>query len=299
MSRQHLSGIIPIAGITTDFEIDLPEIMMPVSSGFTAIQKSVHECALAGCNTIWIVANPDLAPVVRKSIGEWTHDPVYYSRTKFGQNSEHRREIPIYYVPIHTKDIGRRDSYGWSILSGIYASWRTANHISKWIVPNKYFISFPMATYDIYTIREYRKEISNRDKNFLLKHNGRTVLDNVPLPFTMTGEDYIQCRRDVNQKTTKEYYNTQDGELYPSKKLPLEKRWSARTFSLSDVFEKLSIDKANIVELDWYYNISEWGAYSEYLGSENNIKKPYDQLTKPHTHVNIPYTLQEGTNESD
>ena len=64
MSRQHLSGIIPIAGITTDFEIDLPEIMMPVSSGFTAIQKSVHECALAGCNTIWIVANPDLAPVL-------------------------------------------------------------------------------------------------------------------------------------------------------------------------------------------------------------------------------------------
>ena len=289
MSRQHLSGIIPIAGLKTDFDIDLPEIMMPVDAGFTAIQKSVHECALAGCSTFWIVANPDLAPIIRKTVGEWTYDPVYYGRAKFGQGSEHRREIPIYYSPIHPKDIGRRDSYGWSILSGIYTSWRAANHISKWIVPDKYFVSFPMAAYDIYKIREHRQEIADRSGNFFLSHDGNTVLDNVPLPFTMPGEDYIKCRRDINQKTTKEYYNTENDEAYPSKKLPLEERWSAKTFTLSDVFEVLSTKEANIVKLDWHYDLSKLENYCRFVGSNNNIKKPYEPLTKPHTHVKIPY----------
>jgi len=289
VSRVHLAGIIPVSGIETDYGVPIPDVMMPVQAGFTAIQKSVHECALAGCNTIWIVANPDLAPIVRKSVGEWVYDPVYYGRSKFGQGSEHRREIPIYYAPVHPKDIGRRDSYGWSILNGVYTSWRTANHISKWVVPDKYFVSFPMAAYDIYQLREHRQLISDRNSNFFMRHEELTVLDGVPLPFTMTGADYIQCRRFVNKKTTKEYYNTAEGEQYPSKKLPLEERWSARRFSLSEVFEEMSTENSNVVDIDWYYDISEWEKYKQYLGSDNFIKKPYEPLTKPHTHAIIPY----------
>ncbi len=66
----HLAGIIPVANLKTDFDIDTPEILLPVNVGFTAIQKSVFECAMAGCETIWIVANDDLAPIVRKVVGE-------------------------------------------------------------------------------------------------------------------------------------------------------------------------------------------------------------------------------------
>ena len=122
-----------------------------------------------------------------------------------------------------------------------------------------------------------------------MRHEELTVLDGVPLPFTMTGADYIQCRRFVNKKTTKEYYNTAEGEQYPSKKLPLEERWSARRFSLSEVFEEMSTENSNVVDIDWYYDISEWEKYKQYLGSDNFIKKPYEPLTKPHTHAIIPY----------
>ena len=76
----HLSGIIPIANYKAELEVSFPELLMPVSNGFNLIQKSVHECALAGCNTIWIVANDDLAPVIRKTVGDWVYDPVYYKR---------------------------------------------------------------------------------------------------------------------------------------------------------------------------------------------------------------------------
>ena len=300
MSRVHLAGIIPISGLSTDFNIDTPEILMPVDAGFTAIQKSVYECALAGCNTIWIVANQDLAPIVRHRVGEWTYDPIYFNRWKYGEGSENRREIPIYYAPIHPKDIGRRDSYGWSVLNGVYTSWRTANHISKWVIPDKYFVSFPMAAYDINIIRKNRKSIGDGTKNFFASYEGRTVIDNIPLPFTMTGKDYIRCRRDVNQKTTREFYNTEEGEKYPSRKLPLAERWSAKGFDLSQVFEKHCTKSATVVELEWHYDLSSWQNYRDYMGSDNIIKKPHDVLTKPHTHGKIPYTNhQEGTNESD
>ena len=122
MKRLHLAGIIPVANLKSDFQIPTPEILLPVSRDLTAIQKSVFECAMAGCNTIWIVANDDIAPIVRSTIGEWVYDPVYYRRPT-RHSSEERREIPIYYVPIHPKDRARRDSYGWSILFGIHSAW--------------------------------------------------------------------------------------------------------------------------------------------------------------------------------
>jgi hypothetical protein len=289
MRHTHVAGIIPVSGLETDYNIDTPEFLLPLEPGFTAIQKSVYECAIAGCQTIWIVANQDLAPIVRKRVGEWTYDPVYFNRFKYGEGSENRREVPIYYVPIHPKDRDRRDSYGWSILNGIYGSWRVANHISKWIVPEKYFISFPMSAYDIHQLRHHRQAIADLDAGFFMSYNDETVLDNKPLCFTMTGRDYINCRRDVNKKTTREFYNTEEGERYPSRKLPIEKRWSAKNFSLSDVFDKLEGVESHIYEPDWFYDLSTWEGYRTFLTSENSIKKPADILTQPHIHVKIPY----------
>ena len=73
-ARSHLAGIIPVAGLKTDYDIATPEYLLPVDPGFTAIQKAVYECALAGCQTIWIVANGDTAPIIRTIIGEWIYD---------------------------------------------------------------------------------------------------------------------------------------------------------------------------------------------------------------------------------
>ena len=77
MSRLHLAGIIPLANLKTNFQVAIPEVLLPIGHGFSAIQKSVFECAMAGCNTIWIVANDDLAPVIREIVGDWVYDPVY------------------------------------------------------------------------------------------------------------------------------------------------------------------------------------------------------------------------------
>ena len=162
---------------------------MPVDLGWTAIQKSVFECAMAGCNTIWIIANDDLAPVVRKVVGDWIYDPVYLSGYS-NFSSEQRKEIPIYYVQINPKDRDRRDSYGWSVLYGAYSAWKVAYKISQWLTPDKYYVSFPMAAYDVNLVRDYRKLINHREDNFFLSYDGETVKDNKPIAFTFTGEDF-------------------------------------------------------------------------------------------------------------
>ncbi len=286
---KHLAGIIPVANLQTDFDFKFPEVLLPLNNGFTCIQKSVVECAYAGCSTIWIVANPDLAPIVRKTIGDWIYDPVYLGRSRYGEGSESRREIPIYYCNILPKNMDRRDSYGWSVLSGIYAAWLTSNKISKWIAPEKYYVSFPMGVYDIYKIRENRKLISDVDCNFILSVDGKTVKDNLPLSFTMFGDDYLECRRDVNKKTTKQFYNTVEGEQYPSKKLPLDERWSARKFEFSDVFDRLSVDTAHNYSPEHFYDISTWAGYQNYMTSDFILEIPYYMLTKTRTHAKIPY----------
>ena len=288
MNKLHLAGIIPVANLKTDFGLSIPDVLLPVAQNFSAIQKSVFECAMAGCNTIWIVANDDLAPVVRKLIGEWTYDPIYYSKmSKF--SSEQRKEIPIYYVPIHPKDRDRRDSYGWSVLYGAYSAWKVAYKISRWVTPHKYYVSFPMSAYNIYSIREHRKLINHKCNNFFLSHNGETIKNNKPIAFTFTGEDFKQCRQHVNKETTREYLPPLPNQHYPKKKRPLQERWSARHFNFQQIFCRVSEKSATKADLSWYYDISSWAGYSDFIGSNNNIETPPNYLTKAHKHVKISY----------
>ncbi len=293
--RLHLAGIIPVANITADHDNSYPEVLAPVDNGFCAIQKSVYECAMAGCSTIWIVANDDMIPLVRKVVGEWVYDPVYYARKYSKFYKEQRKEIPIYYAPIHPKDRDRRDSYGWSVIHGIHSAWRTSYKLSQWIVPQKYYISFPMGIFDVEIIRKHRKSIKNKKKNFFLIYKNKTVKDNLPLSFTMTGEDFKLCRRHINQTTSREYLPPSPGQQYPSEKLPLNQRWTARFFPLSEIFQPLKINAAaaSKLEVEWFYDCSQWEGYTSYLGSDHVLKKPFHELTKPHRHVKIPYTEEE------
>ena len=82
MSQVHLAGIVPLANFKTDIELPYPAGLLPVQNKWTLVQQAVLECAMAGCNTIWIVANDDLAPAIKHQVGEWIYDPVYMYRTK-------------------------------------------------------------------------------------------------------------------------------------------------------------------------------------------------------------------------
>ena len=279
---RHVAGIIPVANMKTDHDLRTPDYLLPIASNYTAVQKSVYECAMAGCSTIWIVANQDTAPVLKTTVGEWAYDPVYYNNYFRGKHLDrYRIDIPIYYVGIKDKNRDRRDSYGWSVLSGINSAWWVSWKISTWIVPKKYFISFPMGVYEPFILKENRAIIGDPDKNYFSTFNGKTVKDNLPLSFTMRKDDFINCRKHINKTTTRTFFPPGPGEDMPSKKRPLADRWSARWFDFATVFAKTEEQDAIKNELEWYYDISTWKGYRDYLGSEYEVKVPYKGLTKP------------------
>tara|TARA_Y100000034_G_scaffold124573_1_gene172922 strand:- start:1503 stop:2372 length:870 start_codon:yes stop_codon:yes gene_type:complete len=262
----HLAGIIPVAGQPLDFNMDWSDCLMPIAPNFTAVDLSVLECAMAGCETIWIVCNDDVSPLIRHRIGEYVLDPVSVGRMG-PRPRESRRQVPVFYVPTHPNDRERRDCLGWSVLHGAQSAYHISLRISRWVTPDKYYVSFPYGVFNPDSLRPFRKNISSNQQLYLT-HNENTVKNNEYLSFTFSPEDFIKIRREFRKKATNEYF---DG-----KRLPREKRYSGRHFSLDKVFDSVILEGSMALELPWYHNIGSWDGYCEYLASPNRtmIKRP-------------------------
>ena len=199
--KAGLVGIIPIHGIESSFDLPWQDIFMPLNKGLTAVERAVYECAFAGCTSIWIVCNDDIAPVLKHRVGECVGDPVWQYRA-FELNPDHKaRQIPIYYVPLNPKDLKRRDSLSWSIIYGALTYNKFSYQISKWLVPEKFYVTFPWGIYDPRFIREHRQLIRSCDR-FLLSHDDETVKENKFLAFTFTPDDVQPMKRYIYHECT-------------------------------------------------------------------------------------------------
>ena len=143
----NLTGIVPVAGLPLDFQMDWHDCLTPIAPNYTMVEHAVYECAWAGCETIWVVCHYEMEPLIRYRMGDYIQDPVYANRVLERYPSEHQRRIPIYYVPIHPKDRDRRDCLGWSVLYGALVALKVHSKISKWTIPDKYYVSFPYGIY--------------------------------------------------------------------------------------------------------------------------------------------------------
>ena len=76
----HLAGVVPIAGQALDFDFPWHDSMMPVGEKYLAIERAIQECAMAGCETIWVVCHMDTQAIVRERVGDWVYDPVSLGR---------------------------------------------------------------------------------------------------------------------------------------------------------------------------------------------------------------------------
>ena len=173
-----------------------------------------------------------------------------------------------------------------------------AAKISKWVLPEKYYVSFPLSVYDLSFLRTHRIEIASKDANFFVSYDGKTVKDDLPIAFTFNGDDFKACRNHINQTTSREYLPRSPGQTFPTQKLPYDERWSARHFPLKKIFKKVSETSRNLKSVDWYYDISKWDNYCAYLGSKNLIDKPKHPLTVAHKHAIIPYRVEEGNEDT-
>lgn len=287
-----LAGIIPVAGQPLDYNFPWHDSLMPIGNDYLAVERSVYECAMAGCESIWIVCHKEMQSLIRHRIGDWIIDPVWTaaSRGKYGYafGSEQEKTIPIFYVPIHPKDRDKRDCLAWSIIYGSMRAFSISRIISKWVVPDRYYVSFPYGVHSVRSLRKRRKEISSHKKKFYISHKGQTVKDGKYLSFTFDVEDWKSFRRIIRGGTGTyapgayfdEKENTVKGEI-----LPKEERHSAKYFSLKEVFGDLDTKKHTVMETDQYFGIDNWEDYTAYMGSDyaKYVIKP-KMILKYHEH---------------
>lgn len=265
----HLAGIVPVAGQPLDYGFPWHDCMMPIAPNYLAVERAVLECAYAGSETIWIVCNDDIQPLIRHRLGDVIYDPVFMGRKYSPAPGDERKPITIYYVPIHPKDRAKRDCLAWSVLYGALTAYHISNFISKWVVPDRYYAAFPYGVYEPEILRIHRKSISSR-RDFFLSYKNKTVRDGEYLGFTFDDEGFFRYRDTVRQEGTGVRVPGQAG--IPTESLPLQERWSARFFSLDKVFKSATLEGAINVKLPWYKKIDSWESFCDYAGSNNSQK---------------------------
>ena len=268
---RNLAGIIPITGREDVLGLPWADCMQPLADGITALERSVYECAVMKCNSIWIICNDDIAPLIKKRIGDYVMDPSIYADWDFKRMPHMMKQyIPVFYTPVLQKDRNRRDTLGWSVLHGALTAFIVSKKISQWVAPTSYYVTFPYGIYDIRATKPLRATIRS-GKSCYASHQGETVRDNLYLPFSFTPEDWLHFRRGVNEANT-------GGD----KSLSLEERWSAKNFSLDKIFKNDNIDIDEQIEIEEYYNLDSWDNLREFYKSDLKIRKMPKTMNKPY-----------------
>jgi len=256
---QHLAGIVPVAGQPIGFGFPWNDALLPIAPNYLAVENAVYECAIAGCETIWVVCHSGIEPILRKRLGDYITDP---SSVENMSPMARRRDISIFYVPINPKDKNKRDSLGWSALYGADSAFRIAAFLSKWIIPERYYCSFPYGITDNEFIRSNRELISG-EKKVIFTHNEKTVKNGIHISFTFDANDYKKCRDTVKKRM---YDSWRFEENHDEK---TEKNYS-KLYSIDQVFSELDIENASMVELPWFYDVSSWEKYQIYMSSQES-----------------------------
>ena len=272
----NLVGIVPAAGQKLDFDFPWHDSLQPVGKNYLAIEKAVHDCAMIGCKTIWVVCDKEMQPLIRHRLGDYIIDPYKFFITAKFANIPRKTEIPIYYVPVHPKDAGRRNSLAWSIITGAQSSYWVARKLSKWVTPHRYFVAFPYGMFSTFHLKDYRK-YAHKPTPFYVSYEGKTFKEGLFLPFTFDSEDFIQCRKKFRSKEVRGHHN--DPSTPP---VPTSEAYTGRFFTHDFIFEEVDIEGANVLEVPWYYQASDWEGLKKWLASEHSLDRPKNIVLSYH-----------------
>jgi len=251
MMKKSLAGIIPIAGPKTDIEMPWHHTLMPFDKNKVLVQNSVYTCAMAGCESIWIVCNDDMQPLIRSIVGNEIQDPVYRHRSFAKFAKDHQRPIPIFYMPLPLRDMQKRNNYAWSAMHGCLMANKIFGQISAYLAPEQFFISWPYAIVDSQSFREYRHDI--KKKTILFDFNGKNIFTNEYVPLVCNIDEVIQVKEYCYELQNPYSSNKNLTHLHPSELLaPLRGK--------------------EIVNIDCNYKrVSSWGEYVSLLAKKSIV----------------------------
>jgi len=267
-----MPAIVPVAGMNTEFGMEWDSSLIPVGANYTALEATVFECLHAGCSSIWIVANDDVAPLIRHRLGEYTTDIRSIEQGTFKRFGEtNHREVPIYYVPIHPKHRNKIDNYSWSVIYGANVCYWVMKRFSRWVQPDQYYVSFPMGMMDPKEVIKHRASV-RKNAPFYFSYEGKTVKDGLPLSFVLNPEEWRRAKHTIT--TNASVWKTPEPNQYPTERLPVGERLKSRHYTLVDVFG--GGPEGTQQEMNSFYDLTTWEGYGKFIASElgKRTKRP-------------------------
>jgi len=267
-SKKHIAGIVPVSGIKSNFDMPWHESLMPLAPNYLAVERSILECAYAGCNTIWVVCSDDITPLIRYQVGEIIQDPVYNYRPYERNRQDIKRPIRIYYIPINIRDINKRDNLAWSAIHGAQVASKIMKSTSSHLAPDKFWISWPYGFYSPSSPRDLRRDVAEKD--VMLSHDSKTIKDNLYLGLTLTPSQVQQLYEESRTRSTGLWKNPTERK----QKYSTQDRFSYRNFNLKEVFETLDCSNYISKEVGDYYSLDNWQDYCHFLCNNTSLKRP-------------------------
>jgi len=280
-TTKNIPGIIPVANQTSEFGMEWESSLIPVAPDYTAIEASIFECAQLGCSSIWIVANDDTAPLLKHRVGDSVVDieSVKLGRyIKFPNNNY--VDIPIYYVPVHPRHKGKYDNYSWSIVWGAHVAYSIMKKFSRWTIPVKYYVSFPLGIFDHTEVYERRTIIKNNTPSYF-SYKGKTIRDGYPISFSFSFNEWKIARDKIIKNANAMIYSEEaeaEGKYFPYVRAPVEERRKSLKYSLKDVFSEFP--EGREVDVRNYFDLTSWGEYARLLNSDvgRSLYRPSDKV---------------------
>ena len=259
----HLAGIVPVSGEALDFKMPWHDSMMPIGPDYTMVERAILECAWAGCETIWVVCYPDIMPLLKHKIGNFVYEPVNSFYTGYNPAIgvvRSNERVPIFYVSVMSRHIGKRDSLGFSALQGAYHAFYIGWVMSRWYIPNMYYVAFPYGVYHPKQLKNHRTQLSVVDKNYLVTSpEGKTIMDGEYLGFTFSRSQFKLFRDRIKRK------------------IPGP---DPRTYTLDDIFVSDIITEHEAIPIKSYHNVGSWNGYRDYMGSDQSKFYTADVIKK-------------------
>lgn len=266
----HLAGIVPADVYNQKFGMLWNDALMPIAPGYTAIEHAIFTAAWAGCETIWVVVAADQIRAMKKLCGEWVNDPVEVINDRPQRTVQHLKgkKIPIFYVSPQPRDKVRYRGLIWSILWGATVAGHVSKKISWWLEPDAYFVSFPQGIFSYNLLREHRTTDISSKHRFYVSYKGRTVRDDLFLPFTFRSYDLRRFKTLFKMQAQSKVIYKKDEDGTEVVEIPYKEQFSGRSLRLKDVFFSAVIGKkSKVVETGFYWPIDTWEGYCNYCGS--------------------------------
>tara|TARA_B100001094_G_C17932383_1_gene671392 strand:+ start:130 stop:810 length:681 start_codon:yes stop_codon:yes gene_type:complete len=218
--------------------------MLRITSNDTLLGLAVRQCTAAGCSAIWICCDEQFQPIIKQTIGDFTKDPKNVAKSMFTRYpKDNQVEIPIYYYLIHPKDRTRRSGPVWNPINTMLMIYHFSKSISRWTIPEKYFIVRPSSVISTTCLLDNRDIIASK-QNVMATYSGSNFLTDEDLPFTLNSEQVVEI-----------IFNLKNNSAFKS----------LTNVKYSDIMEYIDIDKYKKIELEQYFPCRTWDEYKNLI----------------------------------